>query len=262
MAQLVTPSLEAETDADHLRVALAEVQNDLQRHGAILSRLQGELMASRLEVSGARAETVQFQGFLRRAEAEAAAAHAHIAELRANAASREAENADRHEAEIVRLRGRMDTLQAEIDALYASRSWRMSAPIRAASRIMRRSGRTAHRDFVDGANGFEYRDGTVSASLETTCEALAHRRQKSSGYGLRQQLRRLSWPVRWLWRRCRQALMARSRGNLNRSAPSPSPSAPGPVDPNERYIFRAAPLSGNAQGVVTLDRLHQLSRSL
>jgi hypothetical protein len=40
----------------------------------------------------------------------------------------------------------------------------------------------------------------------------------------------------------------------------------GPIDPNARYIFRAAPLpsalSGEAEGVVTLDALYQLSRSL
>jgi hypothetical protein len=285
MANLVTPSIEAETEADRLRIAFAEVQTDLQRHTAVLSKLQGELMASRLEVSGARGETVQFQGFLRRAEAEAAAARVHIAELRANAAAREAEIAARHKAEIARLHDRISTLQAEIDALYASRSWRLSAPIRMASRILGRTGGTAKNDFIDGAGGFEYRGESVSTGLETTGQALVRRREKSRGYYLRQTVRRLSWPVRWLWRRYRQAMMfcigivaARPRlhrgiksicrfipglrGHLRRLAPSAPPPPSRPIDPNELYIFKAAPFTGDAQGVVTLDQLYQLSRSL
>ena len=91
-------------------------------------------MASRLEVAGARGETVQFQGFLRRAEAQAIADHAHIADLRAHAATRE--------AEIVRLQAdmgaRMAALQSEIDALRRSTFWRISAPARAAVRLLRR----------------------------------------------------------------------------------------------------------------------------
>ena len=137
MADPVTLPLAVETENDRLRMALADAQADLQRHAAALLKLQGELMASRLEVAGARGETVQFQGFLRRAEAQASADHAHIAELRAYAATRE--------AEIVRLHTQMNTLQAElgelraeIGALRASPFWHILKPAQGLVRLLRR----------------------------------------------------------------------------------------------------------------------------
>jgi hypothetical protein len=121
-------------------MALAEAEADLQRHDAALLRLQGELMASRLEVSGAREETVQFRGMLHRAEEAAAtaasAAHARIVSLEADAIGRD--------AEIIRLHAAITTLQAEIhairagmDLLRASFSWRISAPVRAVGGVIR-----------------------------------------------------------------------------------------------------------------------------
>jgi hypothetical protein len=40
------------------------------------------------------------------------------------------------------LRGEADALRREADALRASRSWRITAPLRAVSRIVRRRGET------------------------------------------------------------------------------------------------------------------------
>jgi hypothetical protein len=134
MASSSAPPFEAETETGRL---LADAQADLQRHEVALAKLQGELMASRLEVSGARGETVQFQGFLRRAEAQAAAAHAHIEELRAHAASREAEIARLH-ADISTLHAGMAVLRADGDALRASLSWRITSPLRRTVRLLRR----------------------------------------------------------------------------------------------------------------------------
>ena len=203
--------LEEETETDRLRMALAEARADLQRRDAALLRLQGELMASRLEVAGARGETVQFQGMLRRSqEAEATTAQA-WAELE----SANSEIAQLH-ADVAALQSVIATLQAEIvvlrggmDLLRASASWRMSAPIRLAGRLMRR----------------------IRAA------------------GLR-------------------LLRANRRTIPRQAAPVAQPPAalPSLGDPNARAIFQAAPFAdhpaGEAEGVVTLDGLYHLSRSL
>ena len=140
MANPAVGPIVPETETDRLRMALAEAEADLQRQAAALSRLQGELMASRLEVSGAREETVQFRGMLQRAEAAAtraaSSAHARIVDLEADAIGRD--------AELTRLHAAITTLQAEIravragmDLLRASFSWRISAPVRVGGRVIR-----------------------------------------------------------------------------------------------------------------------------
>ncbi len=130
------PSRE-DTEHERTRMALANAEADLQRHAAALAKLQGEFAASRLEVAGARGETVQYRGFLGQAEADVAAAFAHIEELRAHAAQRETEIGRLH-AELVGVAAAHALLRAEIDGLRASLSWRMSAPIRVAGRLLRR----------------------------------------------------------------------------------------------------------------------------
>ena len=52
-----------------LRAALADATADLGRHDSSLAKLQGELKATRLEIAGARGETVQFRGMVERAQA-------------------------------------------------------------------------------------------------------------------------------------------------------------------------------------------------
>jgi hypothetical protein len=164
-----------------------------------LAQAQAELMASRLEVSGTRAETVHFKGFLRRAEADIAAAQANSAVLEGEIASLKAQA-----TEIAALRTSLGHVQAERDALRASFSWRISAPVR----------------LVGG----------------------------------------------WL-RRARPA--TRPNGAAPEPPPMPAPAAPPadpPADPNAPYIFRPMPVPSDPPSgttpVVTLDELHQLSRSL
>jgi hypothetical protein len=135
--------LEEETETDRLRTALAESRTDLQQRDAALLKLQGELMASRLEVAGARGETVQFQGLLRRAEEAAASAAQAIARLESAAASRDTEIAQLHaiiatlQAVIATLQAETSALRAGMDLLRASVSWRISVPVRVAGRLMR-----------------------------------------------------------------------------------------------------------------------------
>ena len=192
MADLAAQQLlDGETEIDRLQTVLIDARDDLQRHGAALAKLQGELAASRLEVSGARGETVQFHGFFLRAEAQAAEAKAQAEELRAHAA--------RLQAEIARLHDAAAALRAEVAALRASFSWRVTRPMRAAS-----------------------------------------------------------WRARGLRRRV---------GGLLRLAAEPAPdpalpSPPRPVDPNEPYLFKPAPAPDDGRGIVTLDGLYHLSRSL
>ena len=92
------PALQDETELDRVRRTLADARADLQRHDAALSRLQADLLASRLEVASARTETVNYQTYLRASQAAVEAAHAHLAELRAAAVEREAEIARLHAA--------------------------------------------------------------------------------------------------------------------------------------------------------------------
>jgi hypothetical protein len=201
-----------DTETDRLRRALAEAEAELQRHGAALAKLQGELMASRLEVSGAREETVQLRGMLRRAEANlrkaeasASADQARIASLEADAIGRNAEIMGL-QAEIGRLQAETRALRTGMDVLHASLSWRISAPVRLAGRVMRRILRPAIR---------------------------------------------------------------RAAVSLRAASPPPSPSAPPPAAPlpapadlPPRAILQADPRPAATEGVVTLDALYQLSRSL
>jgi hypothetical protein len=208
MADPAALILEEETEIDRLRMALADALADLQRRDAALLRLQGELMASRLEVARARRETVQFQGLLRRAE-EAGAAQA-TAHARAGLESATAN------AEITQLHAVIATLQAEtsalrtgMDLLRASASWRISAPVRVVGRLMR---------------------------------------------GVRRVARGVPWAIR--------------RPLLPRTAPLPQSleALPNPADPNQGAILQTGPFvehpAGDAEGIVTLNALYQLSRSL
>jgi hypothetical protein len=201
--------LEEETETDRLRRTLAESHADLQRRDAALLKLQRELMVSRREVAGAREETVQFQGMLRRAEAAAAAAMETCtrleAEAEAEAASRTAEIAQLQTV-ITTLQGEASALRASMHLVYASASWRMSAPVRVVGQLMRSVRNAA---------------------------------------GLRRAI----------------------RGASPHQTPPLSPAAlPSPADPNIVAIFQAAPFveppSGEGEGVVTLDALYRLSRSL
>jgi hypothetical protein len=216
-------SLQAETEVDRLQRALAEVEADLERHKTALSKLQRELMASRLEVSGARSETVQFHGLLRRSQAEAtkavaeaATAHAQIATLEADAASGSAE-IPRLQAVIASLQAETLALRAGMDVLRASLSWRISAPVRVVGRLTR----------------------GIVARMRSLLQATWSRLPPSD-----------------------QAEVATSPP-APLAPPGPSPH---PTDPNDGYIFQAAPLaelrSGEAEGVLTLDALYHLSRSL
>jgi hypothetical protein len=200
------PFLEAETEAERQRRALAAVEADLEQHRAALSKLQRELMASRLEVSDARGETVQFQVMLRRAQEEAAkldTAHRGLA-------SRDAEIMRLHSV-IASLQGETLALKTGMDILRSSFSWRISAPVRVVGRLIR---------------------------------AIVARRSS-----LRQVLRRPPAPL-----------------DGARSAADAPATLPGPVDPNARAMFQATALAelrpGEAEGVVTLDALFHLSRSL
>jgi hypothetical protein len=197
--------LEEETETDRLRRTLAESHADLQRRDAALLKLQRELMVSRREVAGAREETVQFQGMLRRAEAAAAVAMETCTGLEAAAASRTAEIAQLQTV-ITTLQGEASALRASMHLVYASASWRMSAPVRVVGQLMRSVRNAA---------------------------------------GLRRAI----------------------RGASPHQTPPLSPAAlPSPADPNIVAIFQAAPFveppSGEGEGVVTLDALYRLSRSL
>jgi hypothetical protein len=138
MADRAAWMLEDETETDRLRMTLAEAHADLQRRDAALLKLQRELMVSRREVAGAREETVQFQGMLRRAE-EA------VARLEA-AGDRNAEITELH-AVIATLQTETSALRASMDLLHASASWRISAPVRVVGRLMRRA-RTVASGFI------------------------------------------------------------------------------------------------------------------
>jgi hypothetical protein len=196
--------LEEETETDRLRTALAEARADLQRRDMALLKLQSELMASRLEVAGAREEMVQYQGLLCRMEEPAA--HARVG----------LESAVSRNAEITQLRAVIATLQAEtlalragIDIMRASASWRISAPVRMVGRLT--------RGFREAALG----------------------------------LLRAIQPVH----RHKPALLAQRATTL-----------PNPGEPHKGTLFQASPFvknsSGQAEGVVTLEVLYHLSRSL
>ena len=118
------PGSAAETT--RLRAHLADAQADLQRHGDTLSKLQAELMMVRQELSVARAGGVQLRGLLSRAEAAASTAAAIGTQNTAL------------QRDILRLQAGMAELRANIDAIHASLSWRISAPVRIIGRLLRR----------------------------------------------------------------------------------------------------------------------------
>jgi hypothetical protein len=137
MASPTARVLEAETETDRLAQAEAD--------SATFSKLQGELMASGLEVSGAPEETVRFQGLLRRAKE--ALANARVSNLEAGAA--------RRDAEIVTLQALITLLRAK--TLRASLSWCISAPVRVVGRLI--------RDFVATRPGLHYAIRRLAAFL-------------------------------------------------------------------------------------------------
>jgi hypothetical protein len=112
----------ADAEYDRLRETLASTEAELKRYASTLEKLQGELKASRLEVAGARGETVHVRGFLKQAQAQLEAAEAHIEQLRAQAKKREALLQARHD---------------DIAALRASTSWRLTRPLRGATYLAR-----------------------------------------------------------------------------------------------------------------------------
>nr|WP_321986241.1 hypothetical protein [uncultured Lichenicoccus sp.] len=133
-------ALETETDPDRLHRLLAGVEAELREHRLALSRLQGELAASRLEVAGARGETMVYRAMVQRAQAELAEAElaqAGLAGQAADVAGQDAEIARLH-AIIAAQHSEMQSLGTAIVALYASFSWRVSRPVRVASRSIRR----------------------------------------------------------------------------------------------------------------------------
>jgi hypothetical protein len=192
--------LQEETETDRLRAILAEARADLQRRDAALLKLQGELMVSRLEVAGARDETVQFRGMLRRAEDAAARLEA--------LGDRNAEIMELH-AVIATLQSETSALRAAIGLLHASASWRISAPVRLAGRWMR---------------------------------------------GIRTAARPLLRAIR------------RARPHQTAPVAQPPATLAIPEDPNARIMFQGASFMeaapAEAEGVVTLDALYRLSRSL
>ncbi len=104
-----------DTENARLRAALADARLDLERHHNCLAKLQGELMAARLEIAGARGETVQFRGMVERAEAATRIEQAQLIALRPAFAALETE---------------LGLVRAELAALRGSLSWRMTEPLR------------------------------------------------------------------------------------------------------------------------------------
>jgi chromosome segregation ATPase len=104
-----------DTENARLQAALADARADLERHHSGLAKLQGELMAARLEIAGARGETVQFRGMVERAEAATRIEQVQLIALR---------------PELAELERKLGSVQAELAALRGSLSWRMTAPLR------------------------------------------------------------------------------------------------------------------------------------
>jgi hypothetical protein len=103
----------AEADNARLCASLADVTTDLKKHSKALSQVQDDLIPARKEVTDARAATNHFRELLNQAQTQSAAA---LAELQAQFAA----------------------THAEVHALRTSTSWRVSAPVRALGRILRR----------------------------------------------------------------------------------------------------------------------------
>ena len=113
---MVGPAVESfDTENARLRAALADARVDLERHQSCLAKLQGELMAARLEVAGARGETVQFRGMVERAEAATRIEQVQLIALRPAFAALERE---------------LGAVRAELATLRNSLSWRVTEPLR------------------------------------------------------------------------------------------------------------------------------------
>ena len=130
---MLAEGLGGDPETDRLRNALAVAQADLRLHVAALSKLQGELSASRVEAASTRQETINFRGYLQQSQADVEAAHVHIGELSVRAAAREAEFA----AAIAALHAEAAALQTALALVHASFSWRVTRPVRVMGRILR-----------------------------------------------------------------------------------------------------------------------------
>jgi hypothetical protein len=109
---------------------------------------------------------------------------------------------------------------------------------------------------------------SVNAELQTETMALraaVHLMRASLSWRITAPIRTVGGLARILAAR-HPALWRSSRKLLGLLYPvpvvPPTPSAPPPIDANARYVFQPAPPSDDGTGVVTLDTLFHLSRSL
>jgi hypothetical protein len=155
MAGLAAESLNIENAM--LRAALADAKADLQRHESSVAKLQGELMAARLESAGARAETVQFRGMVERAQAATRIEQEHLATLKKE----------------------LGLARNELTGLRSSLSWRVTQPMRQGlwrlrllrARLRRPPASPAH---PDERNLEKQDEATVDRSETVTVERLYH----------------------------------------------------------------------------------------
>jgi len=117
------PSAGPDADPARLRVRLADLNVDLAKHQKALAQVQTDLVSTRQEVAEARAESKHYREGMAQSAADAAQARAEIAHFR----------------EVTRqAQVQVAAVHAELNALHASTSWRVSAPVRFLGRLLKR----------------------------------------------------------------------------------------------------------------------------
>lgn len=172
---------ESKAELANANAALEKAQAELARSGAQLEAARGELEAARAARQHLDAQLQELEARRREAERDAARVRTELVVARANLGAAEERN-QRLEADCISMRAQLDGARADVEraaqriaSIHASRSWRVTAPLRAVGSAARRS-----RDLVRRVHRYRRAHGAL-ALLEAMARKARDRLARRAG---------------------------------------------------------------------------------